>query len=48
MELILKYFLSEILFVSKIWGKRHLKQYSLKDKIQKFGKGLEMQYAMNA
>jgi hypothetical protein len=47
MELILKYFLSENLFVSKIWEK-HLKQYSLKNKVQNFGKDLEMQYAMNA
>jgi hypothetical protein len=47
MELILKYFLSEILFVSKIWEK-HWKQYSLEEKVQNFGKDLEMQYAMNA
>jgi hypothetical protein len=25
-----------------------LKQYSLKDKVQNFGKDFEMQYAMNA
>jgi hypothetical protein len=48
MELILNYFLSETLLFLKIWGKRHLKQKSLKDMIQNFGKDLEMQYAMNA
>jgi hypothetical protein len=35
-------------FVSKIWGKRAFEQYSLKDKVQNFGKDLEIQYAMNA
>jgi hypothetical protein len=29
-------------------GKRHLKQYSLMDKVQDFEKGFEMHYAMNA
>jgi hypothetical protein len=47
MELILKYFLSETFLFSK-FGKWHLKQYSLKDRVQNFGKDLEMQYAMNA
>jgi hypothetical protein len=47
MELILNTFFLKS-FVSKIWGKWQLKQYSLKDMIQNFGKDLEMQYAMNA
>jgi hypothetical protein len=49
MELILKYLHSEILlFLKKIWGKRHFKQYSLKIRFKTLEKDLEMQYAMNA
>jgi hypothetical protein len=50
MELILKYLHSKILLFlkKKIWGKRHLKQHSLKIRFKTLEKDLEMQYAMNA
>jgi len=48
MEFILKYFLSENLLYLKFGEKRAFEQYSLKDKVQDFEKGFEMQYAMNA
>jgi hypothetical protein len=48
MELILKYFLSIILFVSKILGNSIGNHILRRNKVQNFGKDLEMQYAMNA
>jgi hypothetical protein len=41
-------FYSENLLYQKFGEKGAFEQYSLKDKVQNFGKDFEMQYAMNA
>jgi hypothetical protein len=49
MELIFKYFLSENLFVSKIWGKMVIETiFFERIRFKTLEKDLDKQYAMNA